>query len=88
MVTAKIGKPNWYLRQETKQMEQLYMNIIAEIKTLEGQSLATFTVPGKEFKTGSRGYYANGKMEIDGKRYQFQIQLVEIGSKKKAEAEE
>jgi hypothetical protein len=65
-----------------------FMNILAEIKTLEGQSLATFTVPAKEFKTGSRGYYANGKVEIEGKRYQVQIQLVEIGSKKKIETED
>ena len=64
------------------------MNILAEIKTQEGENLALFVVAPKEFKTGSRGYYANGKAEIEGKRYQVQIQLVEIGSKKKAENEE
>jgi hypothetical protein len=58
------------------------MIIIAEIKTAEGKLLGTFTLPAKDFKTGSKGYYANGKMEIDGKRYQAQFQLVEIGSKK------
>jgi hypothetical protein len=57
------------------------MTIIAEIKTDEGQVLASMALPAKNFKTGSRGYYANGKIEIDGKRYQAQIQLVEIGSK-------
>ena len=61
------------------------MNIIVELKTDAGQTLALLTAPPKEFKTGSRGYYANGKVEIDGKRYQTQIQLVEIGSKKAAE---
>jgi hypothetical protein len=61
------------------------MNIIAEFKTDGGQPLAFFALPPKEFKTGSRGFYANGKTEIDGKRYQVQIQLVEIGSKKKAD---
>ena len=35
----------------------------------------------KQFKTGSRGYFGTGKVEIDGKRYQCQVQLVEIGSK-------
>jgi hypothetical protein len=40
------------------------------------------TATPKEFKTGSRGFYGQGKIEIDGKRYQVQIQLVEIGSKK------
>jgi hypothetical protein len=39
----------------------------------------------KNFKTGSRGFYANGKLEMGGKRYQVQIQMVEIGSKKPAE---
>lgn len=65
------------------------MLISAEIKDAAGKLLATFPLPQKEFKTGSRGFYANGKAEIDGKRYQVQIQLVEIGSKNKsAEATE
>jgi hypothetical protein len=63
------------------------MNILAELKSIDGQSLAAFVVAPKEFKTGSRGYYANGKAEFEGKRYQVQIQIVEIGSKKKAEQE-
>ena len=58
------------------------MAIIAEIKNSEGQVLAVMSLPAKDFKTGSKGFYANGKIEIDGKRYQTQIQLVEIGSKK------
>jgi hypothetical protein len=62
------------------------MMIMAEIKTGDGQTLAQMALPAKDFKTGSRGFYANGKIEIDGKRYQAQIQLIEIGSKK-AEAE-
>jgi hypothetical protein len=43
------------------------------------------TLPPKDFKTGSKGFFANGKLEIEGKRYQAQIQLVEIGSKKASE---
>jgi hypothetical protein len=46
------------------------------------------TLPPKEFKTGSKGYYANSKIEIEGRRYQAQIQLVEIGSKKAEEGGE
>ena len=57
------------------------MTIIADIKSDDGKILATVTINPKVFKTGSRGYYANGKAEFDGKRYQMQIQLVEIGSK-------
>lgn len=56
--------------------------IIAELKTDSGQMLSVLSVMPKEFKTGSRGYYANQKIEMDGKRYQVQIQMVEIGSKK------
>lgn len=59
--------------------------ILADLKTGEGQLLSTLSVTPKNFKTGSRGFYANGKLEIDGKRYQVQIQLVEIGSKKASE---
>ena len=60
--------------------------IIAELKSDGGQMLTVLSVTPKDYKTGSRGYYANQKMEIDGKRYQVQIQLVEIGSKKASEA--
>lgn len=57
------------------------MNVIAELKTDEGKFVGVFMASPKQFKTGSRGFYAVGKVEIDGKRYQTQIQLVEIGSK-------
>ena len=39
----------------------------------------------KQFKTGSRGYFGMGKIQIGEKRYQVQVQLVEIGSKPKPE---
>jgi hypothetical protein len=58
------------------------MFIVAELKTDSGQLVSVFTVSPKEFKTGSRGFFGNGKVELDGKRYQVQIQMVEIGSKK------
>ncbi len=57
------------------------MNIIVELKSDAGQLIGLMTVPPKDFKTGSKGFFASGKVEIDGKRYQAQIQLVEIGSK-------
>jgi len=37
----------------------------------------------KNFKTGSRGYHAQGKMQVGDKRYQINILCVEIGSKPK-----
>jgi hypothetical protein len=63
------------------------MFIIAELKMEDGKTVAVMTVPPKDFKTGSKGFFGNGKTEIDGKRYTVQIQLVEIGSKPKAETE-
>ncbi len=39
----------------------------------------------KVFKTGSKGYFGMGKIQIGEKRYQVQVQLIEIGSKPKTE---
>lgn len=61
------------------------MLIMTELKNEKGESLALIPAPAKEFKTGSRWVYGNAKVEIDGKRYQVQIQIVEIGSKKSVE---
>jgi hypothetical protein len=58
--------------------------VICELKSNTGQLLSVLTVSQKDFKTGSRGFYANQKVEMGGKRYQVQVQLVEIGSKKTA----
>ena len=57
------------------------MFLIADLKTDSDQRVAVMHVLPKQFKTGSRGFYANQKIEIDGKRYQIQVQIVEIGSK-------
>jgi len=63
------------------------MIITAEIKNGDGTLLSVMALPPKEFKTGSKGYYANGKMDLDGKKYQVQIQMVEIGSKSQTKTE-
>jgi len=63
------------------------MNIIVELKSDSGQLIGLMTVPPKDFKTGSKGYFTSGKVEVDGKRYQVQVQLVEIGSKTPAKSE-
>ena len=55
--------------------------ILTELKTNLGETILSISLDPKQFKTGSRGYYANKKLEIDGVRYQVQIQMVEIGSK-------
>ena len=61
------------------------MHITAELKDDKGNIIAVVMVAPKVFKTGSKGFYGNTKIEIDGKRYQTQIQVVEIGSKTKAD---
>ncbi len=42
-----------------------------------------FLLNKKDFKTGSRGYHAQGKMQVGDKRYQCNILVVETGSKHK-----
>ena len=52
------------------------------IEVYEGtQKIAEIGLPEKKFKTGSVGFWASQKIELNGKRYQGQFQLVEIGSK-------
>ena len=56
------------------------------VEVYEGaQKVADVGLPEKKFKTGSVGYWASQKVEINGKRYQCQFQMVEIGSKTKPE---
>ena len=64
------------------------MNIIVELKTDSGQLIGLMTVPPKDFKTGSKGFFTSGKVEVEGKRYQVQVQMVEIGSKAAPKIEE
>jgi hypothetical protein len=48
-----------------------------------GDPVAIFPLSPKQFKTGSVGYNGFGKAQINGKRYQVNINVVEIGSKPK-----
>jgi hypothetical protein len=49
---------------------------------LEGEK-QSFILSKKDFKTGSKGFHAQGKMAAGGKNYQVNILCVEIGSKPK-----
>jgi hypothetical protein len=42
-----------------------------------------FILNKKDFKTGSRGYHGQGKMQVGEKNYQITILCVEIRSKSK-----
>ncbi len=47
----------------------------------------TIVAEPKQFKTGSRGFYGQGKVQAsDGRRYQVSVNIVEIGSKGKGTA--
>ncbi len=46
-----------------------------------GEQIAVFSLSKKDFKTGSKGHHASGKLELDGKKHQVNLLLVEIGSK-------
>ena len=58
------------------------------VQVLDGNGTVLQVIPldPKEFSTGSRGYRGQGKAAADGKRYQFGINAVEIGSGPKAQA--
>jgi hypothetical protein len=55
-----------------------------EIKENE-KVVGTLAAMEKLFKTGSRGFFGMAKIQIGEKRYQVQVQMVEIGSKPKPE---
>ena len=63
------------------------MFVLADLKMDDGQTVAVVMAPPKDFKTGSKGFYGTAKAEFGGKRYQIQIQIIEIGSKKGAAEE-
>ncbi len=56
--------------------------ISVEIKNND-QTVGKIIADEKVFNSGARGFYGMDKVEIDGKRYRVQVQLVEIGSRPK-----
>jgi len=50
---------------------------------IDGESFALSCGAERKFKSGSKGYWANGHVRIDGKDYNVSFPLVEIGSKPK-----
>lgn len=58
------------------------MILTAKIKANSGEEAAGEVImTSRQFKTGSTGFWGAGKVMIGGKRYQVQVQAVEIGSK-------
>lgn len=48
-----------------------------------GQLVGIVDMDRKDFSTGSKGYFGVAKVSVNGKRYQGQVQLVEIKPKDK-----
>ncbi len=48
---------------------------------IDGEAYALTVSQERKFKSGSKGYWANGKVRVDGKDYNVSFPLVEIGSK-------
>jgi hypothetical protein len=57
--------------------------LMVEFKTASGEVWGTLSAAGKEFKTGSKGFYANGKIKNpkNGSAYQVGTNIILIGSK-------
>ncbi len=57
--------------------------LIAEIRDDKGTTLGVIQLDAKNFKTGSKGYWGQGKLSgaREGERLQVQVQAVIIGSK-------
>ena len=60
-------------------------SLTVEIKSSDGTVWGTLIAGGKEFKTGSVGFYANGKITnpASGKPYQVGANIILVGSKGK-----
>jgi hypothetical protein len=54
----------------------------------DGTPVGSLLAAEKIFKTGSKGFFGMGKIVIGEKRYQVQVQLVEIGSKPTSKTKE
>jgi hypothetical protein len=59
--------------------------VTVELKS-DGTVVGMLVANAKVFSTGSQGFFGTGKLQIGEKKYQCQVQMVEIGSKPKQPA--
>ena len=58
---------------------------------IDGNEVGTILLNAKDFKTGSTGFFGQGKISLGdeaAKGYQVQVQMVKIGSKEAKPKEE
>jgi len=53
------------------------------VRSESGEVLVTEELQPKTFSTGSKGFFRSFKVSYNGRRYQVNVQAVEIGSKPK-----
>lgn len=56
-------------------------NVRMELYDEAGNHLGTLVGDAKAFDTGSGGFYVNGKVHIDGDKYQVGANITKVGSK-------
>lgn len=59
-----VGSKHMDTVEKEQAKGQMPSGVILEIKTTDGQSLGIVTGSLWEFKTGSLGYYVNGKVHL------------------------
>jgi hypothetical protein len=57
------------------------MILTATIRDEEGKAVGVLVLNEKTLTSGSRGFFGQGKLEINGAKHQAQVQLVQIGTK-------
>jgi hypothetical protein len=55
--------------------------LMAVIKDEDGKTLGMIPLAEKAFTSGSRGFFGQAKLDVNGVKHQAQVQLVAIGSK-------
>ena len=64
------------------------MFLTATVRTDTGESVGVLVLQPKTFASGKEGWHGQGKVVIDGIRYQTQAQLVRIAGQDDPEASE
>lgn len=62
------------------------MFLTATVRDDRGKSVGVIVLAEKVFRSGKEGWFGQGKIEIDGVRFQAQVQLVAIAAKPKGGA--
>ncbi len=63
------------------------MFLTATVRTDEGESVGVLVLSPKTFSTGKQGFFSQGKITVGDRRYQAQVQMVEIKGQAEPEPE-